>query len=69
MSYRILTTILAGLLLCAANSVLAEPGDELIGDWERTLGARKTREVWHDVADGSGRIVHAHQHRVERRGG
>jgi hypothetical protein len=26
----------------------------------------ETLEVWHEVADGSGRMVHAHQHLVVR---
>ena len=51
MSYRILAAIVAGLLLCSETIAMAEPGDELIGDWERTIGARKTREVWHIVRD------------------
>ena len=51
MSYRLLAAIFAGCLLCSTTLARAEPGDELVGDWERTVGARKTREVWHIVRD------------------
>lgn len=29
----------------------AEPGDELVGDWERSLSATRVREVWHIARD------------------
>lgn len=34
-----------------ASPAFAEPGDELVGDWERTFGARRTREVWQIARD------------------
>jgi WD40 repeat protein len=41
------------LLMTASIAVpaIAEPGDELVGDWERTFGARRTREVWQITRD------------------
>jgi WD40 repeat protein len=56
MSCRLLTTILAGLLLTITTDARAEPGDELIGEWERTIGARKTREVWKIDRDGGKKL-------------
>jgi hypothetical protein len=53
---RFWSLVLVGGLLPMATVARAEPGDELIGDWERTIGARKTREVWHIVRD-SGRFT------------
>jgi WD40 repeat protein len=38
-------TFVAGLALAAV--AWADSGDELVGDWERSLGATRIREVWH----------------------
>jgi hypothetical protein len=43
--------IFVSWLLSMTGTARAEPGDELIGDWKRTVGARKKREVWHIVRD------------------
>jgi hypothetical protein len=46
-----------GVVLCLGAAALAptasaeEPGDELIGDWERSIGAARVREVWHITRD------------------
>jgi hypothetical protein len=49
---RFLSVMLGGLLLSITSAAFAEPGDELVGDWERTVGARKIREVWRIDRDG-----------------
>jgi hypothetical protein len=38
-------------LATPAVAAAAEPGDELVGDWERSIGAARVREVWHITRD------------------
>ena len=48
----IFTLVVCGFALPAVAAA-AEPGDELVGDWERSIGAARIREVWHITRNGT----------------